>query len=172
MHMYKAGYPRKYPKPISPFSKWPGPPPGHYIFYDQPYQRGRGGIIHPALVLPLFGSHFASEFPAFSPSWVHGIFCLPTWRIRHGFRATRARRWTHRRMGRRRGLNRRPISRTKMFSIIEGHLAKGHIQVKFAGENPGYWTAPIIAAYSPPRQLQILQEPDKAGRRPLSAHQA
>jgi hypothetical protein len=28
----KAGYPRKNPKPISPFSKWPGPPPGHYIF--------------------------------------------------------------------------------------------------------------------------------------------
>ena len=33
------------------------------------------------------------------------------------------------------------------------------------------WTSSIISAYSPLRHLQGLQEPGKAGRRPLSAHQ-
>jgi hypothetical protein len=58
-----------------------------------------------------------------------------------------------------------------MLSIIEEHMDKGHIQAKLVGENPGYWTAPIISAYSPPRHLQGLQEPGKAVRRPLAAHQ-
>ena len=58
-----------------------------------------------------------------------------------------------------------------MLSIIEGHMAKGHIQLKLVGENPRYWTASISSACFPPRLLQGLQEPGRAGRRPLSAHQ-
>ena len=56
-----------------------------------------------------------------------------------------------------------------MFGIIEGRMAKGRIEVKPAGSDPGYWTAPITSAYFPPRRLPGLEEPGKAERRPLSA---
>jgi hypothetical protein len=67
MHMYKAGYPRKYPKPISPFSK-------------------NGRVPLPAIIFFTPGNLSAAEVELVARRWrcpylgtivIEKLFCLP-----------------------------------------------------------------------------------------------